>query len=143
MVFYDTPAGEKSKVGFYTQTMTDITYVPNSLRIVLRAWRLSGADLPGFAMSGCFYAMNDATDGKVNMFDGAYEATLKDKTFESDYIRIEDITADPPQIILRKGQPVWAERTGEDSAKDLNGGQYQFVGDEWVPVTVTVAKTRN
>ena len=135
-LFFDTPEGQKSIVKVVTDVLMGRKLeLPRPLDIVLRAFNLDndGADLKGYAVSGMFFAMNDGTDGEVNMFDGAYEATLANDVFESPFIRIEGVSTGDPQVTLKEGQPVWPEWTGEDTAQDAAGKEFVLVDEVWYP----------
>ena len=135
-LFFDTPEGQKSIVKVVTDVLAGRKLeVPLPLEIVLRAFNLDeyGADLKGYAVSGMFFAMNDGTDGEVNMFDGAYEATLANDVFESPFIRIEGVSTGEPQVTMKEGQYVWPEWTGEDTAQDAAGKDFVLVDEVWYP----------
>ena len=68
------------------------------------------------------------------MFDGAYTNTFDGDAFDSDYIHIEGIVDGDLNVTIKEGQPIWAEWTGADSARDIAGNDYVNVNDGWVRV---------
>ena len=117
--------------------------IPVELEIELRAYDLPGADMKAYCASGMFFALNDGTDGKVSMFDGAYEATCDGHTFESEFVRIEGIDGDKVLITIKEGQDVWAELTGEDTATDPDGNRFVRVNTKWYPEGQEPSSSRN
>jgi hypothetical protein len=131
-MFFDTPEGEKSLVKVVTNVVgKNELDMPVPLRIVLRGFSLEGADLPVYSLTDHFFAMCDGTDGKVSMFDGFYNATFDGDTFDSDYTRIEGILKNDLTVTLKKGQVIWPEHTGKDSAEDIQGEGFVRVDGEW------------
>ena len=133
-VFFDTPEGEKSLLKVVTDVLQYTLEIPRPLRIVLRSFRIDGADLPVYSLSDHFFALCDGTDGKVSMFDGFYEAEITDDTFESDYIYMEGLLDSELKVTMKEGQPAWAEWTGENTAVDQNGTKYKRIDDVWQEV---------
>ena len=132
IIFYDTPAGEKSLVKVITDVLEERELeMPRPIRIVLRGFDIGGADLPVYSLTDHFFAMCDGTDGEVRMFDGFYNATFDGDTFESDYTKIEGILNNDLTITIKKGQPIWPEWTGDNTAEDIQGNEYVRVNDEW------------
>ena len=132
ILFFDTPEGKKSLVKLITDVLEGRTLeVPKVIRIVLRSFDIEGADLPAYSLNDHFFAMCDGTDGKVSMFDGFYNATFDGDTFDSDYTRIEGILKDDLTVTLKKGQAIWPEHTGKDSAEDIQGEGFVRVDGEW------------
>jgi hypothetical protein len=131
-MFFDTPEGQKSIVKVVTNILEerDIS-LPLAMRITLRSFTLDGADLPAYSLGDHLFAMNDGTDGFVSMFNGFYRATFDGNTFESDYIRIENIREGNPAVIIRKCQKIWAEHAGENKATDIAGNNYVCVDGVW------------
>ena len=110
VMFYDTPAGEKSRVKVVTHVADG--HQPEhqqALQIMLRSYTLGGADLPAYSLSGHCFIMSDGTDGKVSLFDGEYTASFDGDVFESDYLRIEGIREDHLVVTIKKNQPIWEE----------------------------------
>ena len=77
--------------------------------------------------------MNDASDGRVSMFDGFYRAVLKDDTFETDYILITGLVSGDLRIMIKAGQAIWPQWIGKDLAEDLEGNRYFLIDGEWIP----------
>ena len=134
IMFFDTPAGEKSLVKFITDVLEDRTLeMPKPLRVVLRGFDLPGADYPAYSLTDHFFAMCDATDGAVSMFDGGYEAVFDGNTYESDYTKIEGIMDGNLNVTIKQGQPIWPEWIDENIAEDLQGNRYVRVDGVWYP----------
>ena len=134
VMFFDTPEGEKSLVKVITDVlMGHEIETPLPMRIVLRGFRLDGADLPVYSISDHFFAMCDGTDGKVNMFDDFYTNTYVDGVYDSEYIRIEGIVDGDLNVTFKGGQLTWLEWFSEKRAKDLRGNWYVLVGTDWYP----------
>ena len=132
ILFYDTPEGEKSLVKVVTDVLEERELeMPRPIRIVLRGFDIGGADLPVYSLTDHFFAMCDGTDGEARMFDGFYNATFDGDTFESDYTKIEGILNNDLTITIKKGQPIWPEWTGDNTAEDIQGNEYIRVNDEW------------
>ena len=132
VMFFDTPAGEKSLVKVITDGLEGRELeMPRPFRIVLRGRDVGGADLPVYSLSDHFFAMNDGTDGEVSMFGGFYTAAFDGDVFESDYIRIEGILDNDLQITVKEGQLVWPEWAGEDAAEDIQENRYLRTENEW------------
>ena len=134
IMFFDTPAGEKSLVKFITDVLEARTLeMPKPLRVILRGFDLPGADYPAYSLTDHFFAMCDATDGEVSMFDGFYNATFDGDVFDSDYTRIEGILDGDLTITIKQDQPIWPEWIGENIAEDLQGNRYVRVDGVWYP----------
>ena len=133
-VFFDTPEGEKSLVKVVTDVLEYTLEIPRPLRIVLRSFRIDGANLPVYSLNDHFFALCDGTDGKVSMLDGFYEAEITDDIFESDYIYMEGHLDDELKVTMKEGQPAWAEWTGENTAVDQNGTKHKRIDDIWQEV---------
>ena len=132
IMFFDTPAGEKSLVKVITDLLMGrvlVTLFP--MHIVLRAFAIEGADLPVYSISDHFFAMCDGTDGKVGMFDGDYKNTFDGKTFESDFIVIEGIVDNDLNVTIKKEQPIWAEPIDDNIAGNIQGDRFVRAGEEW------------
>ena len=130
--FFDTPEGQKSLVKIITSVPgTERLELPKRLDIILRGAQIEGADFPVYSLTDHFFALCDGTDGEVSIFDGFYEATLQNDTFESDYIRIENVSGTDPQVTVKKDQDVWPEWTSEETAEDIGGKKYQKLDSVW------------
>jgi len=105
--------------------------MPRPIHVILRAGRLAGTTLPVYAISGHLFVMNDGTRGIISLFDGAYEATFDGDIFESDYSKVEGIRSGKPVFTVKKGQPIWPEWTGKDTASDIGGKKYVRHDGEW------------
>ena len=120
VVFFDTPAGEKSRVTVITHVLDGHELVVrNELQIVLRSHRINGTDLPVYSLSGHSFIMNDGTAGRISLFDGEYTASFDGDVFESDYIRVEGIRENDLAVTIKKDQDVWYE-TDELSLPEKN-----------------------
>jgi hypothetical protein len=132
VMFFDTPAGQKSLVKVITNVLVDRDLeVPKALRIKLRGTVLEGADLPMFSLTDHYFVMCDGTDGKVSLFEDFYQNTFDGDTFESDYLKIEGIADGQLNITVKKDQPVWPEKVDETHAVDANGDAYELVEGTW------------
>ena len=143
-LFFDTPNGEKVLFKVITDVLEDRELeIPRSMKIVLRGFEVKGADYPAYSLTGHFFAMNDGTDGKVDMLGGEYQATFDGDTFESDYIRIEGILDNNLNITVKKDQNIWPEQTGRTTAEDIQGDRFESVDGVWsaaaAPETVVAA----
>ena len=133
-MLFDTPEGQKSIIKIVTNILEERDIVlPLAIRITLRQFTLEGADLPAYSLGDHLFAMNDGTDGEVSMFGGTYRATFDGDTFESDYVRIENLREGKPAVILRKGQEIWAENAGANKATDIADNEYVRVDSIWYP----------
>jgi hypothetical protein len=131
-MLFDTPKGQKSIIKVVTNILEERDIIlPLAMRITLRSFTLDGADLPAYSLGDHLFAMNDGTDGIVSMFDEFYTATFDGDTFESDYIRIENIRGGNPAVVIKKGQMIWAEHAGEGRATDIAGNSYVCVDGVW------------
>ncbi|MBR2571410.1 MAG: hypothetical protein IKE30_04710 [Clostridia bacterium] len=131
-LFFDTPEGHESLVKVVTNVLEGRTLeMPRPIRIVLRGRRIGGADLPVFSLTNHYFAMNNGTDGEVNMFGDFYAATFDGDVFESAYTRIEGIRDGDLKVTIKEGQPIWPEWTDADSAEDLNGKKYELTDGVW------------
>ena len=130
--FFDTPAGEKSLVKIVTAIpgASDME-LPLPLKIVMRGIRIEGADYPVYSLTDHFFAMCDGTDGKVSIFGGFYQATVRDDTFESDFIVITNLSSGDPQITVKGGQDIWPEDNGDGTATALDYKEYKRDGNFW------------
>ena len=125
VIFFDTPAGSESTVQIITDARKGYTLeLPRSLRVSLRGITVDGAEGKAWAVNGHLYVLDDGQDGTVNLFGGSYTASITEDTFESNYTLIEGISTENLTVTVKPGQPVWAEKTGEDTAEDLNGVSY-------------------
>ena len=70
--------------------------------------------------------MCDGSNGRVSMLGGFYNNTFDGDTFDSGYIRIEGIEDGNLNVTVRKGQPIWAEQTGENEAEDIAGSEAYY-----------------
>lgn len=105
--------------------------MPRPLRIRLRPLALKSADMPVYSLSDCLLILMDGTDGEVSLFDGFYTAGFDGDVFESDYTRIEGIRDGDLQVTMKKDQPIWPEKTGTDTAEDLNGDRWLLLDGVW------------
>ena len=132
VLFFDTPEGKKSLVKVVTDVLDgrDLE-MPLTLEIELRGHRIEGTDLPVYSLGDHFLIVTDGTKGETSLFDGAYQAVVDEEAFESDYIRVEGIIDGNYKITVKADQPIWAERTGADSAEDLEGNSYIQIDGRW------------
>ena len=47
------------------------------------------------------------------------------------YLKVEGIVDNKLTVTIKKGQPIWPEWTGADTAEDLNGNRYVLVNGVW------------
>ena len=113
--------------------------MPKGLRVVLRAYKVEGAELPAYGLTDHYFVMVDGTVGSVSLFDDFYTNTFDGKTFDSPYLRIEGIDTGDIKTTVKKEQTVWPEKTDETHATDLNGDKYEQVEDVWGKVEEAVA----
>lgn len=139
VMFFDTPEGQQNIVNVYTDVLDDgVLQMPGNIEIVLRAFPVEGVDLPVYAIGEHLYAMNDATDGIVRLYNDLYRASFDGDVFDSPYIRIEGIAGDAPEVTLRQDQYVWPEYTGENTAESVSGYRYERVDGMWTLVNETL-----
>ncbi len=131
-MFFDTPEGEPSLFKVITYDLGGATETPSALQIVLRGFAVDGADKPAYRLNRHVFILCDGSDGEVNALEGAYQASFDGDVFESDYTRIEGIRDGNLVVTVKKGQPVWPERTGEDTAEDIGGTGYHVENNRWV-----------
>ena len=103
--------------------------MPMPLEIKLRAFDI-GAYTFAYSLSGHFFVMMDGSDGYVSIFNGFYRATIDD-SFESDYVLIEGIGTNTPEVTLKANQPIWAEWSGTNRAEDIAGNRYVKEDGHW------------
>ena len=140
VMFYDVPEGEQSMVKVLTNLLEDREMdMPKGLRVVLRAYKVEGAELPAYGLTDHYFVMVDGTVGSVSLFDDFYTNTFDGKTFDSPYLRIEGIDTGDIKTTVKKEQTVWPEKTDETHATDLNGDKYEQVEDVWGKVEEAVA----
>ena len=131
LMFIDTPEGMDSEVIVITNVLQNREMeIPKPLRVVLRKLELPGADTAAYGLSGMLFAMEDATDGAVEMFEGDYTATFDGDVFDSAYTRIEGIADNDLKVTIKKDQDVWPEWTGENAAEDIQ--DYTFTRNEGI-----------
>ena len=132
MFFFDTRSSEPSLVKVVTTVLENRSLeMPRPMRIILRAFRLAGADMPVYSISDDLFVMNDGTDGEVSLFDGFYTATFDGDTFDSDYTRVEGIEKGELNVTIKQDQPVWPEWTGENEAETQDGRRFVLEDGEW------------
>ncbi|MBR2822196.1 MAG: hypothetical protein IKE24_00695 [Clostridia bacterium] len=132
IVFFDTPAEEKSLVKALATVMAPYELeMPRPLRIVLRSFRVNGADLPAYSLTDHFFVMCDGTDGRVSLFEDAYQNRFDGNVFESGYLRIDGIRDGDLNVTVKKNQPIWPEWAGESEATDLQEGRYVLMDGIW------------
>ena len=138
VIFFDTPQGEKSLVKVITNVLMGREMeTPLPMHLVLRAFDITGADLPVYSISGHYFAMCDGTDGQVSMFENFYTNTFDGDVFDSDYICIKGIVDGNLNVTIKEGQPIWPEWTGENTAEDIQDNQYERIDGIWYDDTVT------
>ena len=149
VMFFDTPERVESLFKVVTGIMTGgETETPGSLEIVLLGYNVEGTDLPAYAVRDQFYVLLDGTDGRVDLpvytvsgrfyetcdetpvvESEPYSATFDGDVFESGFVRIEGIRSGDLRVTVKKDHYIWAEWTGEDTAEDIAGRQYDGVAD--------------
>ena len=132
MFFFDTRSSEPSLVKVLTTVLENRSLeMPRPMRVQLRAFWLTGADMPVYAICDDLFVMNDGTDGEVSLFDGFYTATFDGDTFDSDYTRVEGIEKGELNVTIKQNQPVWPEWTGENEAETQDGRRFVLEEGEW------------
>ena len=131
-VCYDSEFGNgDARALIVTGLLTDRKLeMPASLQLGLRALKLPNIPDPAWQLDNSVYVVN--RQGTASLFDGVYTVTFDGDTFDSGYTRIEGIRSGKPLVTLRKGQPVWPEWTGMDSAADLNGRRFKWIDNQWL-----------
>ena len=132
ILVFDTPAGEKSLFKVITDVLEDRELeMPKTLKVILRAFKIDGADMPAYSLTDHFFILCDGTDGEVSLFDGFYNNTFDGDTFDSDYLRIEGIMDNRLNVTIKKDQIIWPEKNDETHATDMNGTDYEQMDGEW------------
>ncbi|MCR4877288.1 MAG: hypothetical protein K5922_08955 [Clostridiales bacterium] len=133
ILFFDTPAGEKSLVKVITNVLGGRELVvPRPLRIRLRSFTLPGADLPVYSLTDRYIVFCDGSDGRVSLFDGSYEVSVTGDVFDSTYLHIERSPEGDPVVTIKKDLcGTWAEWTGANTAVDQNGTKFELVDRVW------------
>ena len=132
VMFFDTPAGEKSLVKVITDVLEDRELdLPKTLRVVLRPIAIEGIELPAYSLTDHYFVMCDGTGGRVSLFDGFYTNTFDGQTFESDYLKIEGVMDGNLKVTVKQDQTVWPEKTNDTHAVDLNETHYELVNGVW------------
>ena len=132
MCFFDTRSEQPSLVKVITNVLEGRNLeMPRPMRVILRAFRLNGTDMPVYSISNDLFMLNDITDGQVSLFDGFYTATFDGDVFDSDYTRVEGIRDGSFTVTVKQDQPVWPEWTGEHEAVDPDGRRYVLVDGQW------------
>jgi hypothetical protein len=132
VMFYDTPEQEKNLVVLFSDVLENRELdMPKTMRVTLRSFSVAGSDLPVYSLTDNFFIVCDGTVGQVSLFDEFYTNTFDGQTFESDYLRIDGIRDGNISVTIRKGQPIWPEKTDETNATDLNGTHYEYVDNVW------------
>ena len=105
--------------------------MPKTLKVILRAFKIDGADMPAYSLTDHFFILCDGTDGEVSLFDGFYNNTFDGDTFDIDYLRIEGIMDNRLNVTIKKDQIIWPEKNDETHATDMNGTDYEQMDGEW------------
>ena len=130
--YFDTPEGEMSLVKLVTNTMEKrLMIMPRSLQIVLRPFPVKGMDMPAFSMNDVALILTERRNNTASALDGFYKAYYDENTFDSPYTRVEGIQDGDLSVTIKKGQPIWPERTGSDSAEALDGTIYLLIDGVW------------
>ena len=133
VLFFDTPAGEKSLVKVITDVLEDRELdLPKTLRVVLRPIAIEGIELPAYSLTDHYFVMCDGTGGRVSLFDGFYTNTFDGQTFESDYLKIEGVMDGNLKVTVKQDQAVWPEKSDDTHAVDLNETSYELVNGVWL-----------
>ena len=104
---------------------------PESLTVILRPYHVPGCTGGAYVITDHVFALDDATDGKVSMYDGGFEATFDGDVYDSPYIRVEGVSTGELIITIKGGQPIYADLKKPKTAQDLNGGNYSLTEDGW------------
>ena len=113
ILFFDTPAGEKSLVKIVTDVLEDRELkLPKKLQIELRSFVAAGADWPVYSLSDHLFVLFDGSDGELSLENGAYTAIFDGNTFDSPFIRIEGIPYygaedEDLRITIKKDHYIW------------------------------------
>ena len=147
--FFDTPETEMSIVKLFINTMEEQEeevqeermsadtpddqkmVLPRGLRIILRAFPVKGSDMPAYCLNNSVLLLTKRSNGSLSALDGWYQAGYDDNTFESPYILLEGISEGELSVIIRKGQPVWPEWTGVDTAEAIDEAAFVLTDGVW------------
>ncbi len=136
VMFYASEDPEKSKVEVITDVLEGRElYTPSKLNVVLRQVKVSGADGNAYSILNNVFALDDGTDGVVNVVNGAYTATFDGDVFESDYTRIEGCASGDLKVTVKQDQPIWPEWDDKTSAHDIGDRKYRLDDEGWTDVT--------
>jgi len=73
----------------------------------------------------------DASNGGASLPEVGYSNRCDGNVFESEFIIVEGILSGELKVTYKKGQLIWAVRTGENTAADLNGNCYLMIDNVW------------
>ena len=132
--FFDTPAGEMSLVKVFTNTPGTEMQIPRSLQIKLRKFRVKKSEETAFSLYDQLLIFSSVENGNVRALGGFYTAKIDNDRFESRYVLITGLIDGNLVVIVKKGQPIWAEWTGEDTAETIDGTCYKLIDGIWYEV---------
>ena len=124
---FDTAEGEMSLVKVFTNTPGTEMQVPMSMEIKLRAFRVKDSDETAFSLYDQLLILCEVENGHATALGGFYTADFDSDRFENEYLVIEGMADGELSVTVKKGSPVWAEWTGEDSAVSLDGTSFRFI----------------
>ncbi len=134
LLFFTTEPGQPNIVKFITSSLDGRPLeLPVNLRVRLRPFAIEGTTLSAYSVNDNLYVMVNGAEGTINLFEGFYTVTFDGDTFDSPFTRVEGIAEGDPEFIIKANQPIWPERTGDNTASDIGGGRYRLVDGEWVP----------
>jgi len=132
--FFDTPEGEMSLVKVFTNTPGEEMQMPRTLQIKLRKFRVKDSEETAFSLYDQLLILSRAEKGNASALGGFYTARFDSDRFESRYVLITGLSDGNPVVIVKKNQPVWGERTGEDTAETPDGVCYKLIDGIWCEV---------
>ena len=105
--------------------------IPRTLQIKLRKFRIKDSGETAFSLYDQLLILSEEENGNASALGGFYTAKFDDDRFESRYVLITGLSDGNLVVIIKKDQPAWAERTGEDTAETPDGTCYRLIDSIW------------
>ena len=125
-----------SLVKVITNTPGEEMQLPRSLQIGLRTFRIKDSEETAFSLQDQVLILCTEENGMASALNGFYKATFSENTFESAYVQILGLDDGQLIVIVKKGQPVWPELTGEDTAETIDGVCYRMINGIWYEANI-------